>query len=359
MKKINFYIFGLSNKYIFINLIFLTSFVLFINILEISRIINVNESSFKLFFLLTILKTPLIISEIIPFVIIIAISFLFKNLISNNELISIRNVGLSIIDIFKPIAMSIFIYGLIIFTIINPLTALSELKFEEITSKKSLNINSIKFIDNGMWIKNFKKDSSKNFFNISEINLDSMEAKNIKILNIENKSKNLIISEDGKIEGSIFYLNKVKIFDIDNNQLVNKNKYELKLNFESNEIKNSLINYKYVPFYKYKEHINTLKKFNLHTDEISLHYLSEIFKPFFLIIIGFVVMGFSGKFKRNENFFKVLFLSALIGFLIFLFKEIVINLTKEIKLNFILSYLFIFTLPLIIGIYQINKIEND
>ena len=359
MKKINLYIFGLSNKYIFINLIFLTLFVLFINILEISRIVSVDENTFRIFILLSILKTPLIISEIIPFAIIIAISFLFKNLISNNELISIRNVGLSIIDIFKPIAISIFIYGLIIFTIINPLTALSELKFEEITSKKSMNINSIKFIDNGMWIKNIQKNHSKNFFNISEINLDSMKANNIKILNIENQSKNLIISKNGKIDKNIFYLNEVKIFDIDNNQLVNKKNHELKLNFESNEIKNSLINYKYVPFYRYKEHIKTLKKFNLHNDEISLYYLSEIFKPFFLIIIGFVVMGYSGKFKRNENFFKVLFLSVLIGFFIFLFKEVVINFTKEIKLNFIISYLIIFILPLIIGIYQINKIEND
>ena len=359
MKKINLYIFGLSNKYILINLILLTLFVLFINILEISRIINIKNSSYQLFFLLSVLKTPLIISEIIPFVIIIAISFLFKNLISNNELISIRNVGISIIDIFKPIAISIFLYGLLIFTIINPLTALSESKFEEITSKKNQNINSIKFIDNGMWIKNIKKDLSKNFFNISKINLDTMEANNIKILNIGDNNKSLIISQNGKIDENIFYLSNVKIYDINNNKLINKENYNLKLNFESNEIKNSLINYKYVPFYKYKEHIKTLKKFNLHTDEISLYYLSEIFKPFFLVIIGFVVMGFSGKFKRNENFFKVLFVSVLIGFLIFLFKELVINLTKEIKLNFILSYIIIFTLPLIIGIYQINKIEND
>ena len=121
----------------------------------------------------------------------------------------------------------------------------------------------------------------------------------------------------------------------------------------------SISNYKFIPFYKYHDHIKNLKKFNLHSNEVSLYYISEVLKPIFLIVLGFVVMGFSGKFKRNENFFKVLFLSALIGFLIFLFKEIVINLTKEIKLNFILSYLFIFTLPLIIGIYQINKIEND
>ena len=67
--------------------------------------------------------------------------------------------------------------------------------------------------------------------------------------------------------------------------------------------------------YKYKEHLQSLKKFNLYSSEISLFYLSEILKPLFLIVFAFAVMGFSGKFKRNESFFKVLFYSILIGFL--------------------------------------------
>ena len=70
-------------------------------------------------------------------------------------------------------------------------------------------------------------------------------------------------------------------------------------------------------------------------------------------------MGFSGKFKRNENFFKVLFISILIGFLIFLHKEIVTSFTISLSLPFILSYTIIFSLPLIVGLYQSIKIESD
>ena len=82
-------------------------------------------------------------------------------------------------------------------------------------------------------------------------------------------------------------------------------------------------------------------------------------KPIFLIVIGFVVMGFSGKFKRNENFFKILFISILIGFLFFLLKEVMISLTNKMNLSFIFAYLVIFTLPLFIGLYNAMKIEND
>ena len=102
-----------------------------------------------------------------------------------------------------------------------------------------------------------------------------------------------------------------------------------------------------------------LKKFDLYSNEISLYYTSELLKPIFLIIIAFVVMGFSSKFRRNENFFKVLFISILIGFLIFLHKEIVTSFTISLSLPFILSYTIIFSLPLIVGLYQSIKIESD
>ena len=76
-------------------------------------------------------------------------------------------------------------------------------------------------------------------------------------------------------------------------------------------------------------------------------------------MLSFVVIGFSGKFKRNENFYKVLFLSITIGFIIFLFKEIITKITISYSINFILSYFLIFTIPFLVGLYQIIKIEND
>ena len=76
-------------------------------------------------------------------------------------------------------------------------------------------------------------------------------------------------------------------------------------------------------------------------------------------MLTFVVIGFSGKFRRNENFFKILFFSILVGFLIFFLKEIINQLTINLSLNFVISYLILFLLPFSFGLYQITKIEND
>ena len=359
MKKINFYLFTLASKYILINLIIITIFVLFLNLLEISRILEKENTTLGFFLLLSLLKLPTIISEIIPFVVILSIAFLYKNLITNNELISIRNMGFSILDIFKPIAIAIFLFGLFILLFINPLAANFENNFNNLTSKKYPNMYSIKFINEGMWIKNISEDNNINYINISKINLDNMNAEKIKILNINNKFNKIIIAEKGEIIDKIFKLQNVSIFNINNDKFEKVEFYNLILNFDKSNIIDSILNFKFIPFYKYKQHVNNLKKFNLHSSEVSLYYLSEILKPIFLVIIGFTVMGFSGKFKRNESFFKVLFISILIGFLIFLLKEIVTSLTTTMEISFIFSYFIIFMFPLMIGLYQMIRIESD
>ena len=359
MNKINFYIFKLTSKYIIFNIGLIAVLILFINLLEISRIIDKENNDIKTFLLLSALKIPTIINETIPFVIILSIAFLLRKLISNNELIPMRNVGFSILDVYKPIGISVFIFGLIMLIFINPMASKTERIYDQIVSKDFSDMYSIKFLKDGMWIKNVSEEENINFINISEINLDQMHAKNIKILNVTNVTDKIILAKEGNIKDKLFMLEDVTIFNIGNDTFKKLKTYKLKLNFNKENIVDTLSNYKFVPFYKYFEHIKNLKKFNLYSTEVSLYYLSEILKPFFLIVIGFTIMGFSGKFKRNENFFKILFIAILIGFFIFLFKELIIAITVKINLPIIFSYLVIFIFPLIIGLYQTIGIERD
>ena len=76
-------------------------------------------------------------------------------------------------------------------------------------------------------------------------------------------------------------------------------------------------------------------------------------------MLGFIVVGYSAKFKRNENFFKILFIAILIGFSIFLMREIIFKITLSYNINFFFSYSIIFMLPFLIGLYKVLQIEND
>ena len=161
MNKINLYLFKNSSKYILINIMIITILIIFINLLEISRLLAYKESGLYLFIYLVLLKIPSIIGQTIPFVIIISIAFLFRSLVTNNELISIRNIGMSILDVYKPIAFSIFLFGSINLFIINPVAAKFENQYESLTSKDLSSVYSIKFIGNGIWIKNISDKNEK------------------------------------------------------------------------------------------------------------------------------------------------------------------------------------------------------
>ena len=167
------------------------------------------------------------------------------------------------------------------------------------------------------------------------------------------------VPKKGVFNKNNFYLEDVTKLNInDNNYYKYKNEI-IDLNFNKSDIIDAISNYKIIPFYKYHSHVKNLKKFDLYSNEVSLYYISELLKPLFLIIISFVVMGFSSQFRRNENFFKVLFISVLIGFVIFLFKIIVFNFTGKSNINFIYSYLVILIMPSLLGLYQVVKIERN
>tara|TARA_Y100000590_G_scaffold461736_1_gene624010 strand:+ start:6005 stop:7084 length:1080 start_codon:yes stop_codon:yes gene_type:complete len=359
MNKLNLYLFTNTIKYISINIILISLFVVFINLIEISRILDSQNQNIFNYIFLSLIKIPSIINESIPFIIIIAIAFLFRNLINNNELISMRNAGKSIFDIYAPIAIAIIFIGILILIILNPLSTTLEARFDKIVNKNLSSMYSIKIINNNMWIKNKINENEMNYFNLDNLDTSTMISKSIKILLINEKNNKILIADTGQIDEQKFNLNNVTIFDIDNEKYSIFDSFILNLNFSADNIIESISSYKYIPFYKYYSHIKNLEKFNLHSNEISLYYISEITKPLFLIILGFVVMGYAGKFKRNENFFKVLFISILIGFLFFILKELITYLSISLNLNFVFSYTIIFLLPFFIGLYLVNKIENN
>ena len=232
-------------------------------------------------------------------------------------------------------------------------------KYNNKLNKNETGLYSIKINENEMWIKNEVDLNETIFINIKNIDLQDMNASNIKILLTNENSNKFILAENGEFKKNVFLLYDVKFYDFKKEELEIYAKYDLNINFNKDNIINSISEYKLLPFYKYIDHSKTLIKFNLYSSEIGLYYLFEILKPFFIVVLSFVILGFTSSFKRNENFFKVLLISISIGFSFFLMKEIISKLTINLSINFYISYMIIFFIPLFIGLYQIIKVENE
>ena len=359
MYKIKFYLLINSIKYILINQLLILFLIIFINLIELSRIIEKENQALMNYIYLSFLKIPSIVNETSPFVIIISTAFLFRYLIKNNELIAMRNVGFSIFDIFQPISIGIFLYGLFILILVNPITAISEIKYDKYLNNQNENMYSIKFSENNLWIKNKNTKNGIYYINIKNFDIKEMIARDIEILSIQAEKKEFFQSDYGTIKDQKFILKEVNRFDILNDEYFNHSEFVLNLNFSKDNILTSNINYKNIPYYNYINHVKTLKKFNLYSSAVGLFYFSEVLKPIFMILLAFVVMSFSAKYKRNEGFFKILFYAVLIGFSFYILRELINKLTITFNINFLFSYFIIFIIPFIIGLYKTIQIEND
>jgi lipopolysaccharide export system permease protein len=359
MFKIKNYLLKSSFKYILINQFLILFLIIFINLIELSRIIEKENQSLFNYMYLSLLKIPSVVNETSPFVIIISTAFLFRYLIKNNELIAMRNIGFSIFDIFQPISIGVFIYGLLVLIIINPVTAISEIEYDKYLNNQNENMYSIKFSENNLWIKNKNSDDGIYYINIKNFDIKEMIARDIEILSIQKEKREFFQSDYGIINDQSFSLNEVNRFDILNDKYFNHKAFTLDLNFTKESILTSNINYRNIPYYNYINHVKTMKKFNLYSSAVGLFYFSEVLKPIFMILLAFVVMSFSAKYKRNENFFKILFYAVLIGFAFYVLKEFINKFTITFNINFLFSYFIIFIIPFIVGLYKTIQIEND
>ena len=128
-NKISIYLFTMKLKYIFLTLFFISLFAQIINLLEVGKIIENKNLNIVTILYLSILKLPTSMQEIVPFAVIISTAFFYRNLVTNNELISMRNVGYSIIDIYKPVCCAILLIGIFFLFIINPIATSFEKNF--------------------------------------------------------------------------------------------------------------------------------------------------------------------------------------------------------------------------------------
>ena len=148
-SKIFFYLYRTKIYYIITSLLILIVTVQIIDFIELTRS-NINKENFVFENILkmSLLKTPFLINEILPFVIIISTAFYFKNLIDNNEFVSIRNVGLSILNIFYPAGAAVLTIGVFSLFILNPISSFSMALYEKYDLNKN-NSNNIVNLNDG------------------------------------------------------------------------------------------------------------------------------------------------------------------------------------------------------------------
>ncbi len=213
LKSINRYIINEYIKSLFIVIAVMLSIVLLISLLdEFNFFKSKKDLKFIYFIIFTILKIPNVLINLFPFVVLFAGIVFYLKIYNHNEVISLRVMGYSNIQIILIPALTSFVIGYLIIFLIVPFSSSMLKYYEELRSQYSDAKNLVFVNETGIWILD-RNEKEKNIIRIEKINKDFSTINQITIYNydLSNNFIKRIDANDGTINDKNWQLNKVYI----------------------------------------------------------------------------------------------------------------------------------------------------
>ncbi len=264
--------------------IVMTSLVFILNLLselEFFKEENI-ETNFLLF--LSILNSPALIFEMLPFILLITIQLFFIKIFENKEIDIFKYSGLKNSSIIKILGILSFITGIFIVTVFYNFSSNLKNIYLEIKSGYTADGKYLAVITkNGLWIKD-KLENKIIITNASSINNNFM-------------TKNFITEFDEdynvirNIQSDKIDISK-KNWKILNARIYNKNQYEdvavlnLQTNFDVNRIQTLYSNLSALSFFELYELRDNYLRLNYSTTDVDMHLLKLISYPIYLFLIS-------------------------------------------------------------------------
>jgi len=168
-KSINRYIINEYIKSLFIVIAVMLSIVLLISLLdEFNFFKSKKDLKFIYFIIFTILKIPNVLINLFPFVVLFAGIVFYLKIYNHNEVISLRVMGYSNIQIILIPALTSFVIGYLIIFLIVPFSSSMLKYYEELRSEYSDTKNLVFVNETGIWILD-RNEKEKNIIRIEKL----------------------------------------------------------------------------------------------------------------------------------------------------------------------------------------------
>ena len=326
-----------------------TALILIISIFEEIEFFKKIDVHFLYPIFLSLLNTPTIVFDSMPFVFLISTQVFFIKLIDNNELQIFKYSGLTNTKILKIISLFSFFIGLIL--IIFFYNVSSKFKNYYLDLKNSFS-NDDKYLavitENGLWIKD-EIDNKINIINASKIEGFFLNDVLISQFNNEFDYIRTINSEKVDITNNNWILFNVTISQDNISNF--KDKMNHKSNFDLKRINSLFSNLSSLTLWELFKLKKSYKSLNYSTIEVDSHIYKIFSYPFYITIITIMsaIIMFNIKHQKS-SIYKIIFgifISVVIYYINNFFNILGINekipLTLSIWLPLILITIINFT----------------
>ncbi len=267
--------------------------------------------------LLSLLNTPSMIFEMLPFIFLISAQLFFIKLFNNNEIEIFKYSGLKNISIIKIFSLIVIITGIIMTIIFYNFSAIFKNFYLEEKTKFTTDSKYLAVItNNGLWIKD-EIDEKIYVVNSSKIKGNLLINNFITEFNKDYKVIRNLKSEKINIQNKEWLAYNVKIYNKNNYEI--KKQLQIKTNFDYKKIQTLYSNLSSLSFYQLFELRKNYKKLNYSLTEINLQFLKILSYPLYLFLVAFFSSLIMFRVKRLHNStFKIslgLFFSVIIYYI--------------------------------------------
>ena len=311
-------------------------------------------SGFPIF--LSLLNSPSMIFEMLPFIFLITTQLFFIKLFNNNEIEIFKYSGLKNMNILKIFSVIAIITGIILTILFYNFSAVFKNFYLEEKTKFTTDSKYLAVITkNGLWIKDEVDDkiyivnSSKiegnllinNF--ITEFNKDYKVIRNLKSDKINIKNKEWLVYN-------------VKIYNKNNYEI--KKQLLIKTNFDYKRIQTLYSNLSSLSFYQLFELRKNYKKLNYSLTEINLQFFKILSYPLYLFLVAFFSSLIMFRVKRLHNTTFKISLGLFFSVIIYYINNFFMVLGSTERISLVLAIFIPLILLTIINGLMLNRINE-
>ncbi len=306
--------------------------------------------------MLSILNSPSMIFEMLPFIFLIATQLFFIKLFNHNEIEIFKHSGLKNSNLLGIFSIITIIAGIVLtLTIYNFAATFKNFYLEEKTKFTADEKYLAVITKNGLWIKD-EIDGKIYIINSSKIEDNFLIDSFITEFDTDYKVIKNLKSEKINIEYKEWKINNVKIYKKNNYEV--KNLLILNTNYDYKKIQSLFSNLSSLSIIQLFELRKNYKKLNYSLTDIDLQLLKICSYPLYLLLIAFFSSLIMFKIKRLHNTtFKIslgLFFSVIIYYVNNFF--MVMGSTERISL--VLAIFIPLILLTVVNSLMLNKINE-
>jgi lipopolysaccharide export system permease protein len=315
---------------------------------------------FITFIIFTFLKIPNLLFNLFPFIVLFSGIVFYLKIYNFNEVISLRIMGYSNIQIILIPALTCFILGYLIIFMIVPFTSSMLKYYEKLKTENEKSQNLVFVNETGIWIID-KNENDKNIIRIDKIDRNFSNIKQITIYNYDKDNNFIkrIDANEGSINDTNWQLSKVNIISSYNKKTSENyfNNYTYKSNIKINELKNIYKNTETASLLDINKEMLILEDKGYSITDLRIRYQKLISFPIYILAMSILSGLMIINLGKTSNYLKYGSYGVIISIIIYFLNDLSITIAKSgiISVDFsVWIPIFLIILVNLVGIVQVN-----